>query len=315
MRVATFYRFVEIDAPEQLRAELNQHGHRLGLKGTILIAAEGINATITGCGEALAELNQLLGNDPRFADLPVKYSDADVDNPVFHRFKVRLRPEIVSFGQPQIKPAARTGEHVDPRRWNELLEDPDVIVIDTRNRYEIGIGTFAGAVNPNTTSFREFAGFVERELDPATSPRVAMCCTGGIRCEKASAYMLQKGFAEVYQLDGGILQYLENVDPNDNRWHGECFVFDQRISVDPELKQGRYQQCFACRSPLSILDRRSPAYVEGVSCPHCIDNLSEKQKSGFAERQRQVQLALLRGEAHIGAAQLSDAGGKRRNPT
>jgi UPF0176 protein len=304
MPVATFYKFVEIDALEPLRAHLLHHGNRLGLKGTILLAEEGINATLTAPDRALRDFVALVKSDERFGGMPVKYSDAAQDNPVFHRFKVRVRPEIVTFGQPQIHPGERTGEHVGPKRWNELLADPDVVVIDTRNHYEIGIGTFPGSIDPHTTSFREFADFVSTTLDPESTPRIAMCCTGGIRCEKASAYMLEQGYEEVYQLDGGILKYLEEVAEEDNQWQGECFVFDQRVSVNPQLGQGAYLQCFACRSPVSIEDQASPDYVEGVSCPACISRLDDERRASLMERQKQVELAAARGEQHVGAVQV-----------
>jgi len=304
--VMTFYRFVRLHSLEKLRAGLEADAAALGLKGTILLAEEGINGTLAGPREALERFRDVLGARRDFAGMPCKFSAADPDNPVFHRLKVRIKPEIVTFGQPGVDPSRRTGEHVDAARWNALLDDPDVLVIDTRNAYEIGIGSFPGAVDPGTESFREFPGFIEDHVDPREHPRVAMFCTGGIRCEKASAYLLEKGFEAVYQLDGGILKYLETVAPEQNRWQGECFVFDQRVSVDTTLEEGAYQQCYACRRPLSETDLASPDYREGVSCPHCVDEHSAEQRERFAERRRQVLLAEARGRRHVGATQVRE---------
>ena len=306
--VATFYQFVRIEAPADLVVSLRTLAHTLGLRGTILVAAEGINGTVSGDREGLETLVDRLASDPRFAGMPVKYSTAGDGNPVFHRLKVRLKAEIVALKQPGVDVADRTGTHVDATTWNELLDDPGVVVIDTRNGYEIAVGSFPGAVDPKTRSFREFPDYVSRHLDPATHRRVAMFCTGGIRCEKASAYMLQQGFREVYQLDGGVLKYLETVG-DDNRFEGECFVFDQRVSVTADLAEGRYVQCHACRRPLTDADVNSPEYEEGVSCPYCIDALTEARRAGFRERQRQVLLAEARGERHVGAC-MPAAGGR-----
>ena len=298
--VLTFYRFFELNDPAGLRDELAPLGERLDLKGTILLAAEGINGTVVGRPEALATLAHLL--QQRCGELPFKRSSLDEDNAGFYRFKVRVKPEIVSFGVEGVD-ARDTGEHVGVAQWHELQDDPDVVVIDTRNTYEIAIGTFPGAVSPETTNFREFPAWVTKHLDPARQPRVAMFCTGGIRCEKASAYLKKEGFDQVYQLDGGILRYLEHAEPDENRWQGECFVFDQRVSVNAELGQGAYQQCFACRHPLSEADAASPDYEQGVSCPHCIDASDATRTDNLRERQRQVALAEARGAQHIGKPQ------------
>ena len=298
--VLTFYRFFELADPAALRDELVPLGERLGLKGTILLAGEGINGTVVGRRDALKTLADVL--EQRCGSLPFKWSSLDEDNPGFYRFKVRVKPEIVSFGVEGVD-ARDTGEHVGVARWHELLDDPDVVVIDTRNTYEIAIGTFPGAVSPDTTNFREFPAWVESHLDPTEQPRVAMFCTGGIRCEKASAYLKHEGFDEVYQLDGGILKYLERVEEAENRWQGECFVFDQRVSVNADLAQGEYQQCFACRHPLSEADMASSEYEQGVSCPHCIDAATSVRTENLRERQRQVALAEARGDQHIGKPQ------------
>lgn len=299
-RVMTFYRFVPLADLEDLRAHLESAARSGRLKGTILIAGEGINGTLSGAEADLRAFRETLEAIEGLAGMPFKFSTADDHNRVFHRLKVRIKPEIVALGRPEANPAERTGTHVDAETWNALLTDPDLLVIDTRNDYEIAIGTFPGAVNPMTRSFKQFPDYVAG-IDPAEHPRVAMFCTGGIRCEKASAYLLSRGFEAVFQLDGGILKYLETVDPADNRWQGECFVFDQRVSVDKDLTEGSYEQCFACRRPLDDADRGSPDYVPGVSCPHCVRDLDARRRASFEERQRQVELAAARGEVHVGA--------------
>ena len=299
--ITTFYKFAPIDADDlsRVRQRLEEEATGRNLKGTILIAEEGVNGTLSGAEGSLREFAEVLRSLPGLADMPFKYSVASEGNKVFYRLKVRIKPEIVALGQPGVKPGERTGTHVDAVTWNALLDDPNLIVIDTRNDYEIGIGTFPGAVDPHTRSFKQFPDYVAT-LDPEVQPKVAMFCTGGIRCEKASAYMLDQGFAEVYQLEGGILRYLETVPPNDNRWQGECFVFDQRISVNRELGEGSYQQCFACRRPLTEEDLASAEYRQGVSCPYCVDEQDERQRAAFLERQRQVELAEARGDQHVG---------------
>ncbi len=299
--IATFYKFasIEADALDALRDRLEQEAAARALKGTLLLAEEGMNGTLSGTEDQLIDYAAVLKAVPGFADMHFKYSVANEGNSVFYRLKVRIKAEIVALGQPDVKPGERTGTAVDARTWNALLDDPGLIVIDTRNEYEIGIGTFPGARDPHTRSFKQFPDYVAT-LDPESQPRVAMFCTGGIRCEKASAYMLDQGFEEVYQLDGGILKYLETVPPNDNRWQGECFVFDQRVSVDRALGEGSYEQCFACRRPLTKEDLASPEYRQGVSCPHCVHEQDEAQRAAFAERQRQVELARERGDQHVG---------------
>jgi UPF0176 protein len=299
-RVLAFYKFVSVPDPDTLRDNLESAGERLQIKGTILLAEDGINGTIVGEQEALATFQELLTE--QVGVLPFKWSELECENQGFYRFKVRVKPEIVSFGVPDLE-ITNTGEHVSPARFNELLADPDVVVIDTRNTYEVDIGTFPSAMSPQTTNFREFPQWVSEQLDPDRNQHVAMFCTGGIRCEKASAYMLSQGFANVYQLDGGILKYLEQVDPDENRWQGECFVFDQRVSVNSDLEQGQYQQCFACRHPLSEQDLASDQFEQGVSCPHCVGAQDEKRTESLRERQRQVQLAEERGTQHIGQPQ------------
>ncbi len=221
----------------------------------------------------------------------------------FYRMKVRLKKEIVTLGVPNIDPNEKVGIRVAPEDWNALISDPDVVLIDTRNGYEYDIGTFRGAIDPATDTFREFPEYVSKNLDPAKHKKVAMFCTGGIRCEKATSFMLEQGFEEVYHLQGGILKYLEKIPAEKSLWEGECFVFDQRVAVGHGLALGEYDQCHACRYPVSPQDKASPKYQEGISCPHCFDSLTEDKRVSAAERQKQVELALKRGTAHIGSPQ------------
>jgi UPF0176 protein len=301
MKVLTFYKFVVLHDVAALRETLEREAAQLSLKGTILLSTEGINGSVAGTESSVHEFSeQLLRYEP-FAGMACRHSSAAPDNPVFYRLKVRLKPEIVTLGVAGIDPARRTGVHVDAARWNTLLADPDVVVIDTRNHYEVAIGTFPGARNPATQSFREFPDYVAANLDRQRHTKIAMFCTGGIRCEKASAYLLAEGFESVFQLAGGVLNYLQTVEQTDNRWQGECFVFDQRVSLDEQLAEGTYEQCYACRRPLDATALASADYLEGVSCPNCIDELDEDRKDGLRERQRQVELAAMRGQRHIGA--------------
>ena len=300
MIVAAFYRFVRLEGLEALRSRLEVLAAGLDLKGTILLAEEGINGGLCGAREALDDFMNALGEDERFAGLPVRHSTAAPGNSVFYRLKVRIKPEIVSLGQPQANPLKATGRRVAAADWNALLDRPKVLLVDVRNAYETAIGGFPGALDPDTERFRDFPDFVDEALSPQTHREVALYCTGGIRCEKASAYLLDRGFATVHQLDGGILSYLASVPAAESRWRGDCFVFDQRVAVDGQLRQGRHRQCFACRHPLAPEDLSSPHYLEGVSCPHCHGQLTEAQRAAFEERHRQVTLAEARGEQHIG---------------
>ena len=301
--VAALYRFVRLDDYAELQAPLLQRMQALGINGTLLLAREGINGTVAGSAAAINELLLFLTTDPlwggRLAALDVKRSWTD--SPPFARCKVKLKTEIVTLGVADIDPATSAGTYVKPTDWNALISDPDVLLIDTRNEYEIKIGTFKGAVNPQINTFREFPGYAERELDPQRHRKVAMFCTGGIRCEKSTAYLKSQGFAEVYHLQGGILKYLEEVKPDESLWQGDCFVFDERVAVNHELAPGNYQQCRACRIPLNSDDLTSPLYIAGESCPHCHALTTAEQRAGYRERERQVQLARQRGEAHIGA--------------
>ena len=297
--VAALYKFVALEDFHQLREPLLDRCIAAGTRGTLLLAHEGINGTIAGSREALDEVLAYLRSDPRLADL--EHKESVDDHMPFYRMKVKVKKEIVTMGVPGIDPNQRVGTYVRPRDWNELVNDPEVLLIDTRNDYEYGIGTFRGALDPRTTTFREFPAYVRATLDPRKHKKVAMFCTGGIRCEKASAFMLKEGFEEVYHLQGGILKYLEEVPEQDSTWEGECFVFDNRVAVNHRLEKGQYDQCYGCRHPITEQDKLSDKYQKGVCCPRCYDTLSEEQKARFRERQKQVELARQRGQAHVGA--------------
>jgi len=298
--VVALYKFVSLPDFRALRQPLLARCRTLALKGTFLLAPEGINGTIAGSREATDAILDYLRAQPRFADLTHK--EAQAHECPFHRMKVKLKQEIVAMGVKGIDPERRRGRHVEPAQWNEVISQPDTLVLDVRNRYESDIGSFRNALAPQTQTFREFPAYVEKHLDPATHTRIAMFCTGGIRCEKASAYLLSQGFEEVVQLQGGILNYLQQTDKETSLWDGECFVFDGRVAVNHELAEGGYEQCFACRHPLTKADMTSAQYQPGVSCPHCHDHLTPQQRQRFSERQRQVQLAERRGEKHIGGS-------------
>ena len=305
LRVAAFYRFAPLAeaALPALRDRLLAVGSAGAVKGTVLLAREGVNGTVSGPEAGVeALLEALQGADPGLASLEVKRHSSEEQ--AFHRLKVRLKREIVTIGRPELDPTAAVGTYVAPQDWNALVDDPDTLVIDTRNAYEVAVGSFAGAIDPGTASFREFPAWVERELRPLVAARrpraLALFCTGGIRCEKATAHLLQEGFEGVHHLQGGILRYLEAVDPAESRWQGECFVFDQRVAVNHRLASGEHSLCHGCRMPLSPADRALPSYREGVSCRHCADRLAPADRERFSERQRQVSLARQRGEDHIG---------------
>jgi len=299
MKVVSFYRFLNLDLPLPFRDELQTQCEQQGLLGTILVATEGFNGSISGDEEALRLILRWIENRLVLEE-PIDGCWNDISEAPFRRMRVRIKEEIVSLGRPDILPHKKTGTYVSAAEWNALIEDPNVLVIDTRNSYEVEVGTFPRAINPDTDSFREFPEFA-RELAGSSKDRpLAMFCTGGIRCEKATALMLELGFDEVYHLQGGILKYLEDVPGEQNRWDGECFVFDTRVAVDRNLEEGGYVQCHACRRPLSADDIASPDYREGVSCPQCISNLDDDRATRLAERQKQVTLAEQRGEQHIG---------------
>ena len=298
--VAALYKFVTLEDFHELREPLLDACIASGARGTILLAHEGINGTIAGTREAIDQVFAYLRGDPRLADL--EHKESFDDHLPFYRMKVKLKREIVTMGIEGIDPNSRVGTYVAPGDWNDLVNDPEVLLIDTRNDYEYGIGTFRGAIDPHTQSFRDFPAYVRSHLDPEKHKKVAMFCTGGIRCEKASAFMLEEGFAEVYHLQGGILKYLEEVPPQDSTWEGECFVFDNRVAVDHKLQKGQYDQCYGCRHPITEQDKLSDKYQKGICCPLCYDRLTDDQRARFSERQKQIELAALRGEGHIGAA-------------
>ena len=299
-QVVALYRFVRLDNYESMREPLLNFCLDRHIRGTLLLAHEGINGTVAGSDSAIDELLNYLRADDRLADLDCKFSSHE-ERP-FLRMKVKLKREIVTMGQEDIDPNVCVGRYASPQEWNALIDDPDVLVIDTRNEYEVEIGTFAGAVNPHTNSFREFPDWVEQNLDPKKHKKVAMFCTGGIRCEKSTSLLVSWGFEDVWHLKGGILNYLEQTPEEDTRWEGECFVFDSRVAVNHQLEKGSYDQCFACRFPIDDDQKQSPHYLPGVSCPRCVNAHTEQQKGRFAERQRQIGLAKRRGESHIGAA-------------
>ncbi|MGD1905983.1 MAG: rhodanese-related sulfurtransferase [Leptolyngbyaceae cyanobacterium] len=267
--VVSFYKFVAIHDCETLQAQLQAACDRAALRGTILLAAEGINATVAGTQVGIDQLLATLRQDSRFTDLAPKVSEAVT--PPFGRMKVKIKSEIVTLGQPDANPSQQVGTYVKPEDWNRLLEDPEVTVIDTRNGYEVAIGSFQGAINPETDSFRQFPDYVATHLNPAKHKKVAMFCTGGIRCEKATAHLLNQGFESVYHLKGGILKYLEEIPADQSLWQGECFVFDERVAVTHGVEPGSYDMCRACGHPVSKAEQATPKYVEGVSCPYCYE--------------------------------------------
>ena len=305
--IAALYRFVQLDNFESLRQPLLQLMLDNQVRGTLLLAAEGINGTVAGSEQGVENLLEYLRQDPRLRDFDCKIS-FDEEMP-FYRSRVKLKREIVTMGVDGISPA-NAGTYVSPTEWNQLISDPEITLIDTRNDYESAIGSFENAIFPNTKSFRDFPDYVENNLDPKKHRKVAMFCTGGIRCEKSTAYLREQGFDEVYHLQGGILNYLAQVPEADSMWRGECFVFDNRVSVNHALEKGSYDQCHACRLPITEADKTSDKYQAGVSCPACYDDRSDAERRRFREREKQVRLAQERGEMHIGADAAAQA--KRR---
>ncbi|NVK43558.1 MAG: rhodanese-related sulfurtransferase [Oceanospirillaceae bacterium] len=297
--VCALYKFVALENFEEIRQPLLDLMEVEGVRGTLLLAREGINGTVAGSREAIDRLLDWLRSDSRLADL--SWKESLTDEMPFYRTKVKLKKEIVTMGVEGIDPRQVVGTYVKPQDWNALISDPEVMLIDTRNDYEVQIGTFKGAINPETESFREFPAYVKENLEPARHRKVAMFCTGGIRCEKSTAYLKEQGFDEVYHLEGGILKYLEEVPQDESLWQGECFVFDNRVSVNHALEKGRYDQCHACRMPITEDDKASDQYLQGVSCPHCFDRLTDEQRLRFEQRELQVRLARERGESHIGS--------------
>ena len=299
MKVAAFYRFLDLQDPERFRDELQALCEQRELLGTILVAHEGFNGTIAGSRDAIDTVFDWIRDRLSIADaLDARWTESD--EAPFRRMRVRVKQEIVTLGRPDILPHKKTGKHVSPTEWNALIENPDVLVIDTRNHYEVEVGSFPRAIDPGTDSFREFPDFAKDLAESSKDRPLAMFCTGGIRCEKATALMLELGFDEVYHLQGGILNYLTEMTATENRWDGECFVFDTRVAVDRDLAEGGYVQCHACRRPLSTEDLASPDYREGVSCPQCANELEADREARLEERRKQVALAKARGDKHIG---------------
>jgi UPF0176 protein len=311
--VCALYQFVRLDDFEAFRTPLRELMVDLEVKGTILLALEGLNGTISGSKASIDGVIQFLQDDGRFDNLEIKFSHSETTP--FKRLKVKLKKEIVTLGVEHIDPLSSVGTYVNPQDWNALISDPDVVLIDTRNNYEYEIGSFKGAINPSTETFREFPEYTKNNLEQYRGKKVAMFCTGGIRCEKSTAYLKTQGFDAVYHLQGGILKYLEEVDEDQSLWEGECFVFDDRVAVKHNLEQGQYDQCHACRYPITSEDKQHSHYEKGVSCPRCHGSRSETQVSRYRERERQVQLAKERGEEHIGdqASQIILAKAKKKS--
>jgi len=297
--VSALYHFVKLEDYQELRKPLYDFMIEHEIRGTILLAEEGVNGTVAGSQDSITKLHAWLRSDKRLNDLRTKES-YDESMP-FYRTRVKLKKEIVTMGVQGIDPNQIVGTYVKPEDWNTLISDPDVALVDTRNDYEVAIGTFKNAVNPETETFRQFPDYVKTNMNPGKQKKVAMFCTGGIRCEKSTAYLKEQGFEEVYHLQGGILKYLETIPEEESLWEGECFVFDNRVSVNHQLEKGSYDQCHACRLPITDDDKKSDKYIHGVSCPSCYDKKSEQQRKRFAERERQMQLAKTRGEEHLGS--------------
>jgi UPF0176 protein len=297
--VAALYKFAPLKNLAQVQKDLKSACTKHGIKGTLLIADEGINGTIAGTREGIDGIASFIRAIDGLSDL--EYKESFAETMPFYRMKVRIKKEIVTIGRTDVSPTKTVGTYVSPEEWNSIISDPETIVLDTRNDYEIDIGTFKNAVNPHTKSFVEFPDYVQKNLDPKKHKKVAMFCTGGIRCEKASSYMKQAGFENVYHLKGGILKYLEDMPKDKSLWDGDCFVFDQRVAVGHGLSLSDYILCPSCRHPVSAKDRTHNRYVEGVACPHCFDTLTPERRARSAERHKQMQLAAERGTAHIGA--------------
>lgn len=296
--VCALYKFVTLDNFKEMRAPLLETMEKNGVKGTLLLALEGINGTVSGTREGIDIILDYLNQDPRLN--PISFKESYDEEQPFYRTKVKLKKEIVTMGVEGIDPLKTVGTYVKPQEWNALISDPEVTLVDTRNDYEIEIGTFKYAVNPDTKSFREFPEYVKENLDPGKHKKIAMFCTGGIRCEKSTAYMKEQGFEEVYHLEGGILQYLEDVPKDESLWEGDCFVFDNRVAVNHDLEKSKYDQCYACRLPITEEDKQSELFETGVSCPRCHGTHSDAQIERFREREKQVNLARERSESHLG---------------
>ncbi len=296
--VCALYKFIRLDNHESLRKPLLELMLTEQVRGTLLLATEGVNGTIAGSRQGVDTVLSWLSEVPGLADFDRKES-ISAELP-FKRSRVKLKKEIVTMGVEGIDPREAAGTYVKPKDWNDLISDPEVLVIDTRNNYECEVGSFSGAISPQTDSFREFPDYASRVLNKDKHKKIAMFCTGGIRCEKSTAYLKEQGFEEVYHLQGGILKYLEEVPESESLWQGECFVFDDRVTVNHQLEPGSYDQCHGCRRPITELDKQSSLYIAGAQCPRCADEITEEQKQRFLEREKQMQLARQRGESHIG---------------
>ena len=296
--VCALYKFVRLDDFEEIQDPLKLFLESLNIRGTLLLAKEGINGTISGDKDNILKAIDHLQSDKRFRELEIKYSYSK--KPPFKRLKVKLKKEIVTLGVSDIDPKNSNGTYVKPSDWNELINDPDVILIDTRNNYEFEIGSFRGSINPHTETFREFPSYTKNNLEKYRDKKIAMFCTGGIRCEKSTAYLKSKGFKNVFHLQGGILKYLEEVNEEESLWEGECFVFDDRVAVKHNLELGKYDQCHACRFPITEDDKMHPHYEKGASCPRCYGTKDSSQVSRYREREKQIKLSKQRGEEHLG---------------
>ena len=298
--IAAFYKFTKIFLLSELQTEFYEFLNSSGIKGTVLLAEEGINGTVSGSSKSIAKFKNFLFEKDLLSESDFKVSSADFMP--FPRLKVKLKKEIVTIGDCEINPGEKVGEYVDPLDWNQLITDEDVLVLDTRNTYEVSIGSFEGAIQPETTNFREFPEWAETEGSKLPKDKkIAMFCTGGIRCEKASSLLKDKGFEKVYHLKGGILNYLEKVKPEESLWNGECFVFDDRVALNHKLEPGSYDLCHGCRMPITENDKLSAKFIRGVSCAHCFDNKTQEQKRRYADRQMQIDLAKSRNQKHIGS--------------
>ena len=298
LTICALYKFTRLDDFEEIQGPLKIFLESLNIRGTLLLAKEGVNGTIAGDNDSIMKSLDYLQKDERLVGLEYKFSYSE--KPPFKRLKVKLKKEIVTLGVSDIDPIFSSGTYVKPADWNELVNDPDVILIDTRNNYEFEIGSFKGSINPNTETFREFPAYTKNNLEKYRDKKIAMFCTGGIRCEKSTAYLKSKGFENVFHLQGGILKYLEEVKEDESLWEGECFVFDDRVAVKHNLELGKYDQCHACRFPITDEDKEHPHYEKGASCPRCYGTKNSSQVSRYREREKQVQLAKSRGESHIG---------------
>ncbi|NVJ58742.1 MAG: rhodanese-related sulfurtransferase [Gammaproteobacteria bacterium] len=296
--VCALYKFVKFESFNEFRNPLLNEMTNHNIVGTLLLAHEGINGTVAGSRQSIDHLLAWLNTNEHLN--PIEYKESFTDICPFKRTKVKLKKEIVTMGVENIDPNKTVGTYVEAKDWNTLISDPEVLLVDTRNDYEVEVGTFEHAVNPHTETFREFPDYVKDHLDPKKHKKVAMFCTGGIRCEKSTAYLKEQGFDEVYHLKGGILKYLEEVPKEQSLWKGECFVFDDRVTVNHDLERGGYDQCHACRLPITEQDKQSELFEKGVSCPHCFDKTTSEQKERYAQRELQIHLAKQRGEEHIG---------------